>query len=803
MEICIMGKKIVEVNGYLLRYICPDDWSVEQKEENSIDARKIVEAINAGKTIEIINAVIKGPFILRSANVESEITIKRTKIKGPLDWSYSTFKQVLNLEGSIFETDAIFTAITIEKDAFFKSAIFMGEAKFLRARIYSAGVFIEAVFEKLANFNGVLIEGDAFFNPVIFKGDADFASAQIGSGAEFTEAVFKQKANFNSIHIKGVAFFNSATFKCDCEDECDCGANFIGARIGSNAEFTKAVFRQKANFNSIHIKGVAFFNPAFFKGEADFISARIGSNAEFTGARFRQKASFNSSQIEGFAIFKLAFFKGEADFASARIGSNAEFTGAQFRQKVLFNRVQIEGVAFFNPAFFKGEADFISARIGSDGIFTGAVFEQKANFNSSQIEGAAFFELAIFKGEANFVSARIGSNAEFTGVVFRQKVKFNRAQIEGAVFFDQAHLFSWDEGSEKDLTKFISFLKNNFDIEWIETPNIETKFDDRNTIEVTTKNNRIVLILNDKKPNVLLKIDDDRTYELIVEIEGGKLNIGNPVTFECEADFTNVRIGSNVKFNGTKFNGKAIFDNAQFESESHFENAIFNNKISLQDTFFRIIYFGEPNVQFVKKIDLRGCTYDRIHPILFWEQLIEHLDPYDRQPFAQLENTFRLAGDDKLANKVYYRGMQQRSKKLFKIKKCPLTWMLDRLHCWFTGYGVRTVRLLRLIVPILIIGTLTFHLEGSVVLMPNIQSLSMVNPHESVWESVWVSLNIFLPIDIPSGASWQPSSLFIPKFWIIPEFMRFTTFATLLNLAGWILVPVGVAGISGLLKRSK
>ena len=277
----------------------------------------------------------------------------------------------------------------------------------------------------------------------------------------------------------------------------------------------------------------------------------------------------------------------------------------------------------------------------------------------------------------------------------------------------------------------------------------------------------------------------------------------NPAFFNGEADFVGVRIGSAAEFTGAVFEKLAKFNLAKIEKKTTLEGAIFHDNVNFQDASFRTIHFGEPNVQFIKKIDLRGCTYNRIDPIDFWKQLVEPLDPYDRQPFAQLEDTFRLTGDDKLANKIYYMGMQQRSKKLVKIKKSSLTWMLDRMHCWFTGYGVRTYRLLWLIVPILIFGAWIFHLGGSVVLMPDIQPLPMVNPQESGWEAFWISLNIFLPIDIPSGASWQPSSLFIPKFWIIPKFMNFTAFATLLNLAGWILVPVGVAGISGLLKRSK
>jgi len=292
---------------------------------------------------------------------------------------------------------------------------------------------------------------------------------------------------------------------------------------------------------------------------------------------------------------------------------------------------------------------------------------------------------------------------------------------------------------------------------------------------------------------------------------------------------------------------------------------------------------------------------------------MEHLGPYDRQPFTQLEETFRQAGKDKLADDVYYERKcreyteniairkylfswdcvpgddDEKLRKFLKddldigwteyaeirksddgktlsiskdekrseiildaIKKketlkisdgrtfylnvkkkhgkrniyrtwgawlhsalrkhgswCALlqtafrnlgAWVMDLFLRLFTGYGVMLYRLLGLIIPILIIGTVIFNLDGAVVLRPDIHPPPVVKPQDSYFEAFWVSLNTFLPLGIPSGADWKPSSQIIPN---IPVYIKFTTFATFLDLAGWILVPIGVAGIAGLLKRPK
>jgi hypothetical protein len=169
---------------------------------------------------------------------------------------------------------------------------------------------------------------------------------------------------------------------------------------------------------------------------------------------------------------------------------------------------------------------------------------------------------------------------------------------------------------------------------------------------------------------------------------------------------------------------------------------------------------------------------------------MEYLDPYDRQPFTQLEETFRRAGKDKLADDVYYELKCRESDQ--KTLRNPGAWLLDHFLWLFTGYGVRLHRLSVFIALILLIGTIIFHFEGAVEPKLDMQPL----PHLPYWEAFWVSLNTFLPVEIPSGENWIPSSKIIRVLGI-----RFTTFATLLKLAGWILIPVGIAGISGILKR--
>ena len=847
-----------EVTPSLLRYICPDNWSDQKKVANPIDAEEIVEAIKDGKVVEIINAVIEGPFILKYTNVEENITIQRTRIRGQVDWSYSAFKQMLKLENSTFETDATFTGIIVEKDIFQDNVTFLGKATFsdimVNGVIHSRdstfkkeAIFVESIFKKRVEFRETTfegkvifyqtqIEGRAFFDTATFKDEANFGSARIGGTAVFNRAKFKKIVIFNGANIEGGALFNSAIF----EDDVD----FYGAQINNIAEFYEAVFNKKANFGLIRIKTMIGFSSTIFKGKVNFNQAQIDGNAFFDTTVFEDETNFGSTRIGGFAVFNGAKFKrylfqwdkipgsdnvrlidfikknfgidwgktdkiekinddktiivsvekntlslslndketkvnlkiddgrteelsamlengklniylkrlvnfnnakidwgvffnktifeDEVDFGSIRIGNTAEFTESKFKKLVNFSRANIEGNASFDQSTFEGKVIFIAARIVGNANFDHAHFKQDVTFSIANIVGSAKFHSVIFNEDVNFSGAIISSTAEFNDANFNQKAIFNSAKIDGAAFFISA------------------IFEGDFDFIGVQ-------------------------------------------IGLAVDFQEAE--------FKQIADFGHAHIKKFVKFKSTIFNGKVKIEHAQIEEAISLNGAYFTNDVSFKYTSLGTFYFEKSSEEIVDqieklhiqpnvKIDLRGCIYDTIDPIDFWEELMKHLNPYDRQPFTQLEETFRRAGKENLADDMYY--VQKRRESDQKKLRNLGAWLLDRLYWKLTGYGVRLYYLIAPIVLILFVGTIIFQFEGAVE-----PRLDMQPPlHLPFWEAFWVSLNTFLPVEIPSGANWIPSSKIIGVLGI-----KFTTFATLLKLAGWVLVPVGIAGISGILKR--
>ncbi len=90
------------------------------------------------------------------------------------------------------------------------------------------------------------------------------------------------------------------------------------------------------------------------------------------------------------------------------------------------------------------------------------------------------------------------------------------------------YLFSWDEitsntDSPADKT-LLRFLKGKYNISWVKDATIQ-KIDNDKTIRVSAGTNFLTLSRNNEKTKVNLKIDDNRTDEIIANLKNSKLNI--------------------------------------------------------------------------------------------------------------------------------------------------------------------------------------------------------------------------------------------------------------------------------------
>ncbi|CEG12300.1 hypothetical protein MSIBF_A2110002 [groundwater metagenome] len=95
--------------------------------------------------------------------------------------------------------------------------------------------------------------------------------------------------------------------------------------------------------------------------------------------------------------------------------------------------------------------------------------------------------------------------------------------------FQKVYFFIWDDVPGKDSEKFLKYLQNKLEIDWVKNAEI-SKSEDKKTIvvkskEKSDKEKSATFKLDKVKKKAILETHDGRNYECIFKKENGKINI--------------------------------------------------------------------------------------------------------------------------------------------------------------------------------------------------------------------------------------------------------------------------------------
>jgi uncharacterized protein YjbI with pentapeptide repeats len=635
-----------------------------------------------------------------------------------------------------------------------------------------------------------LVQGEM----IHFQGNEPSSARTIQAGwlAEAAEA--NVQIDIKNAIISGLVTLRFVTFQKEVSlDNCVFleVADFSHSTFKRNISFHNSIFQRGATFQAALLEKYGSFDGITIEGgDGDFTDIYVGNGFSAKQAIFRDsgRAVFCRARLDKSADFRGAHFHGKSDFTRIEIDSDTYFGGTVFHRDTDFSNAHFRGDALFRSdlklttlpsAVFEGEASFIAAQIDGHGAFDGVQFKDNASFNGAHFKGAAFFRenedrklpAVVFEREADFTAIEVSSYADFGKARFLGLTKFSGARISGGAIFNNAQF-------QAGVTFYGASIH-------------EHSFFDR-------------------------------------------------VTFEAKVDFREVFFGSGVVFRGAAFQGKSrfdsatfkgladfgsfcgddgesisgasftdvIFDYADFEGDARFEQAVFSGPTKFYETTFRALQladtgFVDNKKQFADVIDLRGCLYDRIQTD--WKCLLDQLKPYDRQPYMQLESAMRRAGQDRAADDIYLARQKVERERHHQSQQYG-PWLMSWSYKLLANYGVRPYRLAVLPVILVLLGTLFFSQPSTVQprdAKDTITSARLVatGSHLSLWSAFGFSLHQFLPVDIPTAAELIPSPQPVwsasLNIWVTPA--NVATF--LLRLPGWILVPLGVGALAGLLRR--
>lgn len=183
--------------------------------------------------------------------------------------------------------------------------------------------------------------------------------------------------------------------------------------------------------------------------------------------------------------------------------------------------------------------------------------------------------------------------------------------------------------------------------------------------------------------------------------------------------------------------------------------------------------------------NLEGLSFDGIdipdaavepHAARMLELINSDRCPYSPQPYMELEKFLRAHGNPNEADQAYI-DMRRRERTLLSVWLRPFDWFLDVL----VGYGRRAW--------LAVIYALLLAVAGTAIFRP--EFMEHEDKATDTWyNSFWFSLDLLSPIDLGVSKKWRPKE---NKRWI-------RNYAQVHRVAGWILIPLILAAITGVIK---
>ena len=534
---------------------------------------------------------------------------------------------------------------------------------------------------------------------------------------------------------------------CDFFDlNCD------SAHFASDLTLNDSTFRGRANFRDARIDGAMTAKSITVKPATSFLSfnrARFGKTAALTGS-IEREADFRHARVDGDAQFvdyaerRWSRFLESSHFDGFTVSGSLQMDHAEFEKSAVFTGVRIDGQGAFQHAQFGGRCTFDYATFGGAFRCDECRVAGPANFRGARFEQEFRCKAATFKGKVDATDAQFGSVAYFSTTEFQREATFERAS------FSADALFGADEDTGAIGVRFLgaaSFKACEFK---------------------------------------------------------------RPVSFAGVPP----RDDSTVAADGALFLGKAAFEGARFDvscalagtsfADLDLRHSVFSGALDLSETKLRghleldrarlsALHLPTEEAKLPPRLSALGaaCTTfsgDGVAAVC-------RLDGYQPTTIGALEAAARNAGDEKLADDIYVAG-RKRQRSDARARHDWSVWTRNLLYGFVARWGARPWRLL--VVPVVLVALAAMAFE-----QPRAALDSRDRPRNlSYGQALAESVDELVPVDLSVGKQWRQSQERVPivtgldrpraePYWV----------ASALNLVGWILVPLGIAALSGLLRR--
>jgi len=271
---------------------------------------------------------------------------------------------------------------------------------------------------------------------------------------------------------------------------------------------------------------------------------------------------------------------------------------------------------------------------------------------------------------------------------------------------------------------------------------------------------------------------------------GGTAFFQNAV-FDGPVNFVGANIASNFQANGVQFQNmeqRANFNSMKVGGAALFNDAVFEGSVDLRNADFAWLDLSSPFwPKDAAQFSMQGMSYKYIRAGPLYDEPESHKalltladqSVYTADVYSNLEEFFLRQGYRDDADRAFIAGKRRERKENLHDLGWLGSWLLD----WLVGYGRRPWQAG---IPCAVLVAL-----GCVLFSPKKMEPQKPEDTPRVYSRFWYSLGLFLPfVDLQADKVWKPKA----DQTFLRNYMRVHI------MLGWILVPLVLAALTGLIK---
>ena len=274
--------------------------SLEDRTALALSANSLLEALKAGKGLDLQGVVVTGDMALEELPRQpiDQVTLPSQGVRQMLD--QRGIKELRMIPGSLIIRDSIVqgnlaTNLRDEILVIF-GAIDMRGTTFQQSVDLSRTIALGPM-----NFSEVTVQFEGFFIHAYFTQDAIFSKTSFGNHTRFHKAYFGGKAIFDHATFNGIA----ELLEVVVDEEADfhqtsfmMGTGFSGATFRGPVNFAHSIFEREGYFRFTTFERAAMFTGARFRKIVDFTNANFRDSADFSEVVFEKPPDFSNTEVD-------------------------------------------------------------------------------------------------------------------------------------------------------------------------------------------------------------------------------------------------------------------------------------------------------------------------------------------------------------------------------------------------------------------------------------------------------------------------------------------------------------------------